>query len=177
MRSLRALSAILLTGLVASSAISCKSSKAGERSVAPPGTSEGRRMPAPEYLPEAARAALWERMQGHGNDMTLLLWAVLFLDYENAGRIAGTIVSEPKLARPVSPEDDTLNNLLPDNFFKLQDELDKKARKMVELAAKPERDPAEFAHAYGDLAETCVRCHAVYLYEKPSPEDAAGERP
>lgn len=131
---------------------------------------EVRRLRAPKHLPEPARDLLWERMQGHGTDMTLLLWAVLFLDYEGAAELSRAILSEPRFSRPIGPEDPTLNSLLPEEFFQLQDELAVRAKKMAEVAGAVRRDGAALAKAYGELAEICVRCHATYLEDRPPPD-------
>jgi hypothetical protein len=115
-------------------------------------------------IPEAARQLVWQRMQGHGADMTMLLWSLLFLDYEGTTELSRSIVEPPRLARPI--DDSTLNAQIPSEFFALQDQLIVRAEHLAELAAAPSRDVAAIARAYGQLTETCVRCHSTFLYER-----------
>lgn len=124
---------------------------------------ETRHLRTPAHLPETARDLVWEKMQGHGTDTTLLLWAVLFLDYEGAAELSRGLLAEPRFSRPIAPDDSTLNALLPPAFFDLQDELAAKAKALVEVAAKRERDGVALSKAYGELTSVCVRCHAAYL--------------
>jgi cytochrome c556 len=115
----------------------------------------------PQYLPEAARALLHTRMQHHGESMTELLSTVVLLDYEGTQRSAREIVEEPRLARPTTMDATQLNSRLPERFFALQDQLHMRAAQLEATATA--HDPARLASAYGQLAETCVACHAVYL--------------
>ncbi|MCK6544524.1 hypothetical protein L6R52_01515 [Myxococcota bacterium] len=136
------------------------------RTFEPPRDVEG--LPEPPHLPEPIRELIWSRMQGHGTDMTLLLWAVLFLDYEGAGELARAIVAEPRFSRPIGPDDPTLNGMLPPEFFTLQDELVEKAKILVRVTSGP-RDGKLLSRAYGELTSVCVRCHAAYLDERREP--------
>ena len=115
----------------------------------------------PEYLPEPARSLLHTRMQHHGASMTELLATVVLLDYEGTQRAARTIVQEPRLARPTSLDATQLNARLPERFFAFQDQLHARAAQLE--AAATAHDPARLASAYGQLTETCVACHSVYL--------------
>lgn len=124
----------------------------------------------PPHLSETARAVIAERMQNHGEEMTMLLWSILFSDYENVQRISGMIATEPRLTRPFQGEEASLNAQLPPEFFDLQDALDRDAKSLLALAQAPQKDGAELAKAYGQLASTCVRCHQVYL-EEPKKTD------
>jgi hypothetical protein len=115
----------------------------------------------PEYLPERAREMLRDRMARHGEDMMTLMAALLMLNYETAQEIALGISREPKLSRPGPQEKDTLNALLPRRFFDLQDLLVTRAKAVANAAAAA--DDARVMRAYGQLAETCLACHASYL--------------
>jgi len=131
------------------------------------GCASVRKLPAPEHLPESARALLTERMIDHGNDMSDLLWATLFLDDASVQDIAEHIRTSPRFARPISGDATELNTLLSEEFFALQDELVARADDLAESADR--RDPEAMAAAYGALTQTCVRCHSVYLSTPPSP--------
>jgi hypothetical protein len=120
-------------------------------------------MPAPANLSAAVRSVIADRMRGHGDDMSVLQWAVLFLDYDAARSLANAIATEPRLARPLAGDDTLLNSALPPEFFVLQDQLAAKARELAQIAEKRPPDGAGLAKAYGELAETCVRCHSAYL--------------
>jgi cytochrome c556 len=122
-----------------------------------------RMLPAPDHLPSSARALLTEKMINHGDDMSDLLWATLFLDDDSVRDIADHIRSSPKLARPITRDATELNSRLPAEFFALQDELAMRAEELAESAETG--DPDAMAAAYGALAQTCVRCHAIYLAE------------
>jgi hypothetical protein len=122
-------------------------------------------LPPPRGIPPALRAILKERMLRHGAQMREMVSRVLVLDYEGAARAAGAIYDEPTIARPVGP--DELNQLLPDQFFALQDEVKAQTRRVVGAAA--EKDGRKLAEETGRLTQTCVLCHAAYLYERPAP--------
>jgi hypothetical protein len=127
------------------------------RKVAPPQLAE------PAYLPEAARTALHARMQRHGDAMQKLMSQMVVLDYPGAEASAKRIADEAPLARPLSGDASELNALLPKQFFRLQDELKQQAAAVQTAAAA--RDLARLADAHAGLAQTCMRCHAVYLDE------------
>src|SRR5687767_7086340 len=124
--------------------------------------------PRPRRISAAAREVVWQRMQGHGADMTMLLWALLFLDYDGALEISQSIVEGPRMARPQPGDDTTLNAQIPAEFFDLQDQLAVRAKRLAQVASAREHDPGALARAYGELAETCVRCHSTFLYEDRS---------
>ena len=126
-----------------------------------------RKLPPPPHLPETARALLSEQMLDHGRDMSDLLWATLFLDDESVRDIADHIRSAPRLARPQTRDASELNSQLPAEFFDLQDELVRRATELADVAES--RDPQLMAARYGELAETCVRCHMMYLSQPPEP--------
>jgi hypothetical protein len=118
-------------------------------------------LPAPDYMPAGARAALRKKMARHGQAMTDLMLGVTLLQYDVASAAAGRIVNEPRLSRPVPGGDDELNSLLPERFFTLQDELRSRAQAVQDAAKK--RDDPVLAESFGRMTETCVGCHSAYL--------------
>ena len=118
-------------------------------------------LPEPGYLSPIARGVLDRRMARHGEDMAGLLRAVILLDHKTIIDRAGAIADEPTLARPSNDDATELNNLLPERFFELQDELRGAARRLVGAARSPNLE--QLATAYADLTRACVRCHGIYL--------------
>ncbi len=118
-------------------------------------------LPAPEWLPLEAREMLSAGMQRHGEEMMLLLVSVMMLQHEDTELLAQQVASTPRLGRPAPGESGTLGSLLPARFFELQDELQARARAMADAART--KDDSRIVRAYGQLAETCVSCHSVYL--------------
>ena len=118
-------------------------------------------LPAPEWLPLEAREMLSAGMQRHGEEMMLLLVSVMMLQHEDTELLAHQVASAPRLGRPAPGESGTLGSLLPARFFELQDELQARARAMADAART--KDDSRIVRAYGQLAETCVSCHSVYL--------------
>ncbi len=115
----------------------------------------------PKPLPKLARLALRNRMQNHGDDMESLLWSTLMLDYESTDGIAARMANAPTLSRPTDADLDTINAMLPPEFFGLQDQL---ATSIAGLrAAAKAKDDAALATQYGEITQTCIRCHSLYL--------------
>jgi len=114
----------------------------------------------PAYLSNAARELLRNRMASHAGDMSTLVSAIMILDYPRIAERAAAIASDANLARPLSDDATELASSIPSSFFDYQDELKVRARTLEEAA----RQQAAFrvADAYGQLSQTCVRCHAVY---------------
>lgn len=112
-------------------------------------------------LPKVASMALRERMLNHGDDTENLLWSTLMLDYESTDGIAGRISETPTLARPGPGELDTINAMLPAEFFELQDQLNTSVR-ALRTAARAKDDSA-MAVQYGQVVQTCIQCHSLYL--------------
>jgi hypothetical protein len=104
---------------------------------------------------------LHERMERHGEVMMLLLVSVLTLHQNDTELLAEQVAAEPKVGRPGPEEKGTLTALLPARFFELQDELTARAHALAEAARVS--DNGRIVRAYGQLAETCVSCHSVYL--------------
>jgi hypothetical protein len=126
-------------------------------------------------LPDVARNLLTTRMRGHADQMAILFWSVVFLDDIGVAEIGDAIANEPKLARPLSPSEDTLNAMLPADFFVLQDELAERAKALITVATTIGHDATAIGKAYGDLATTCVKCHDKYMYgPKDRKADIAG---
>lgn len=120
----------------------------------------GPELAAPERIPPAARAIIRAKMRRHAEQLPTLVSSVVVLDYEGVARSAGEIFDEPALARPVTG--DELNGLLPERFFLLQDALRTAARQVVQAAAR--RDSARLTETFGQLTQTCVSCHDLYLH-------------
>ena len=95
--------------------------------------------------------------------MMTLMSQVVLLDYDAARETAEQIANEPKLGRPGPTETDTLNALLPSQFFDYQDELSEHAKAFTRAAI--EKNDAAIAQTFRALAETCVACHSVYRNE------------
>jgi hypothetical protein len=118
------------------------------------------RLADPSGIPEAARQVLRTKMGRHDFQMRAVLSRVVLLDDDGIARAAGEIYDEPALARPVGG--DELNQLLPERFFQLQDELKAHAKKLV--IASQAHNRAAVADEFAGLARTCVSCHDVYLH-------------
>ena len=115
----------------------------------------------PSYLPPLARALLHKKMQRHGHDQTRLVLAVTLLKRDVVKAIATDISDEPRLVRPLPEARDELNSSLPEQFFVLQDALRLRAKDLAIAAEK--KDDDGLAKAFGQLVETCVGCHSIYL--------------
>lgn len=129
-----------------------------------PQAKESPGLPAPDYLPETARALLRKKMERHGQDAKDLMFGVTLLQYDMARTAAQRISAEPRLVRPIMGGEDDLNALLPERFFVLQDEARTRAQAIGIAAEK--RDTKALAESYGRLMETCVSCHAAYLHRQ-----------
>jgi len=114
-----------------------------------------------EELPEEVREALDARMYRHGTQMTNLTLYVLLLQYGLVEELAKKLAEEPTLGRPAKGEKGTLNAMLPEAFFVHQDELRESARHLQ--ASAKEQDQPGLATSFGEVARSCIGCHAVYL--------------
>jgi hypothetical protein len=124
----------------------------------------------PGHISGMARALIRDRMRLHGDDMNDLLWSVMFLDYESMNAISTDIAETPRFARPMG-EGAEVNQGIPERFFELQDELQKGAVRLAEVARQ--RDGQNVAEAFANVAQTCVQCHSYYLDEpKSAPQPA-----
>ncbi|WP_375764862.1 cytochrome c [Archangium gephyra] len=125
------------------------------------GAKENPGLPAPDYLPESARALLRKKMARHGQDARDLMFGVTLLRYDVARAAAQHIASEPRLERPEAGGEDEPTAFLPERFFVLQDEVRRRAQALAAAAEK--KDDAAIAESYGLLMQTCVSCHSAYL--------------
>jgi cytochrome c556 len=125
------------------------------KAVSPPS-----RLEAPDYLPEAARAVLRTMMASHARNMGDLMSAIMVLDYPRIREGADGVASDASLSRPLTHEASELNALLPEDFFRQQDNLRAQARVLADAASR--QSAYGVADAYGRLSESCVRCHYVY---------------
>jgi hypothetical protein len=105
--------------------------------------------------------ALRHKMLDHGDDMESLLWSALMLDYESTAAIADRMAQAPTLSRAGPGQEDTINALLPPEFFTLQDQLSKSIANLK--LAGTAKDDAALASEYAKVAETCIQCHSLYL--------------
>ena len=108
-------------------------------------------------LPKPTRDSLRAQMFEHGQNMDNLLWAAMMLDYERMRKIAEWIIerSDSATLRSSSPD-------IPHTFFALRDQLGDSAQRLREAALA--RNDTGIASSYGDLAESCIRCHSKYLF-------------
>lgn len=158
-----------LLATIGLTAAGCKSTQAQGPAPATAATSvrptqfAERHMPPPTHISPEVRAALKRTMNAHGDDLTMVLWSILFLDLESAGDWAKLIADRP----PLTAETDQKLRI-PPAILTLGAQLHSQATKLAELAKQPERDSQAVARAFGELAETCVGCHRSYLYDKPA---------
>ena len=103
-------------------------------------------------------------MESHGFEMTNLMWATLLLDRPAAVDISRAILAEPRLARPILKDGSELNAGLPASFFDLQDRFVEAAERLRTVADDDSATPGQLADAFGALTQTCVNCHAAYMY-------------
>jgi len=113
----------------------------------------------PTAIPPALLSILKTKMGQHDLQMKELMTRVILLDDDGVARAAGAIFDEPSLARPILG--DELNQLLPERFFVLQDDLRNRARLLV--VASSHHDRAAMAEEFAALSRSCVTCHDVYL--------------
>jgi cytochrome c556 len=116
-----------------------------------------------DALPPAARQAIARQMAEHSSKLTTLLTAVLLLDHDQVRRYASDIANAPMVARPLPGEKDTVIAQIPKRFFDLQDQLATQGKALAEAAGR--HDDAQMGAAFGRLTDTCVTCHAVYLWK------------
>jgi hypothetical protein len=114
----------------------------------------------PEPLSNAAKAILRDRMSSHAEDMSDLVSAIMVLQYSRIIGRADKIAEDVNLSRPTSNDATELNASLPEKFFVRQDDLKAAARELS--AAGRSANPYRVAEAYGQISETCVRCHADF---------------
>lgn len=113
--------------------------------------------------------ALRSQMLDHGDDMENLLWSALMLDYEGTAAIADKMSKAPSLSRAGVGQEDTINAMLPPEFFEFQDQLEASIAGL-RSAAEASKDDA-MADEYAKVAKTCIQCHSLYLRFPVSAED------
>ncbi|MBX5483108.1 MAG: cytochrome c [Myxococcaceae bacterium] len=112
-------------------------------------------------LDGALADAFADRLRRHREQMSQLQRTVALLEYDAVADAAHAIQDEPPIARPEedAPSEDPRASF-PPAFFELQDVLHAHVRELG-LAARA-RDDRRLGQAYGRIAETCVRCHALF---------------
>jgi cytochrome c556 len=118
------------------------------------------RVAPPEPLSPTAKALLHERMASHARDMGDLMAAIMLLEYGPIAARADSIAADVNLSRPMTNDATELNASIPEKFFVRQDDLKAAARTLADAARS--QNPYKVAEAYGQLSETCVRCHADF---------------
>jgi cytochrome c556 len=124
----------------------------------------------PEPLSPVARGLLKDRMAAHARDMGELVSAIMLLEYDGIAARADKIAGDVSLSRPTTKDATELNSSIPEKFFVRQDALKAAAHGLADAARG--RDPYKVAAAYGQVSETCVRCHADF---RPALPDAQPE--
>jgi cytochrome c556 len=99
-------------------------------------------------------------MASHAGNMGDLMSAIMVLDYPRVHQAAEAVATDASLSRPLTHGANELNALLPEDFFRQQDNLRAYARTLADAASR--QSPYGVADAYGRLSESCVRCHYVY---------------
>ncbi|MBL4635307.1 MAG: cytochrome c [Kofleriaceae bacterium] len=112
-------------------------------------------------LPMEVTSALKSSMLDHGDDMENLLWSTLMLDYESTSAMVDKKALAPMLSEVNTGGEGTVNRLLPSKFFSLQAELRESLGRLK--SAADSKNDTELAAEYGKVAESCIRCHSVYL--------------
>ena len=121
-------------------------------------------LPKPGWMTPAARAALRQKMRRHAVLADRLTRAVIMLQNDKARRLVDQIQAVPPIIRPAEGEPDPLK--IPQQFFAFQDAFRTQAQAMAGAASK---GAMAMAGAFGQLAETCVKCHWVYTRGADSP--------
>ena len=135
------------------------------------------KMPMSTYLPAQAREKIRKTMRAHGDDMTVLMWSIIFLDTDGAGEFARVIKDQPWLERPADPAAVPSDEQVPEAIYALQEQLITRANALAALAETMDKQQsAQLADAFGQVAQTCVACHAAYLYESKTTASGDVER-
>lgn len=168
---------LLPAALYVFGALGCQTSKGASGAGAERSAARPVEMPASTYLPDAARHKIRATMRAHGDDMTMLMWSIMFLDVDGSAEFARVIQRQPWLERPADPASVPVQERVPEIIYQLQDQLKARASTLAALAdASGRTESARLAKAFGDMAQTCVSCHAAYLYED-SAQAAGGGAP
>jgi len=147
--------------------MACQTAPAKDSAPAPTASRAAPRkgLPKPEHISEDVRDAIASKMREHGDDMTVMLWSILFLDLQGSGEYARAMAARPPIPDTVDGHE------VPKPILELQHELRARAEILATMAAAAgeespaaTRDPRKFAEAFGELTRVCVACHAAYLY-------------
>jgi hypothetical protein len=117
----------------------------------------------PATVSAEARVFLKGKMKAHGKDLRELSMAVATLNFAEAKHFAQGIANQPRLDPSVRGGD-----VLPADYFVLQDGLKQLAGELVSIAET--RDAQELVSAYAHLVQTCAGCHHAFIEkqaEKP----------
>ncbi len=156
---------LFVIALVSTSFLACSNGQNGKartgKTTTPADSAKRPRLKRASPLPKLARQLLNKRMHRHGEQMEKLLWAALSINRPMVKSLAQAIADEPRISKPSSNDLSTLNHVFPKQFFALQEEL--RSQAVLLVAAADKSDDTAMAEAYGKLAQTCVRCHSLYL--------------
>lgn len=125
------------------------------KAVSPPA-----RLEPPGRLPAEARAMIRTRMASHAQQMSGLMSAIMTLRYPDIEERATTIAEEAHFAGGHGNDATDLNAVLPPAFLDRERDLRIEAHVLADAAHR--LDAFAVAGAYGQLSETCVKCHVVY---------------
>ena len=116
--------------------------------------------PPQAALSAPIRQLLGPRMARHGEDLKAIEAAVRARDFALTERLSRQVADEPRVARPLPEQADTLNEGIPQSFFVAQDRLARHAGALADAATR--QDPAELDFAFDDLKTGCAVCHTQF---------------
>lgn len=122
-------------------------------------------------LPEPARELLRDDMMRHGQTLEQLLWSAVMLEHAATADAARDLLTQPRIPRPAPTTGEPQRGQIPMSFFDLQDRMYAAASELHRAATA--RDDMAAAKAYGDLTQTCIACHSIYLHLGAEPGDQA----
>lgn len=170
--------ALLATGLLACQTSSQQSGNGSTTAANSAKPARSKEMATSTYLPAKAREKIREAMKAHGDDMTVLMWSIIFLDVDGSAEFARVIKDQPWLERPADPMAVPEDERVPEAIYAYQDEIKQRAEVLAEMAESSSKMNASgLADAFGAVARTCVACHAAYLYDQQSAGAAGAADP
>ena len=116
----------------------------------------------PELAPDDGRGALRRRMSRHGAMLDALAVATLRLDRKKVAELAAGLERDTGLGAWPGPDAGVAART---SLAQLESELRTRSRALAEVAGRGV--DAELPAAFGNLMETCVRCHARALPVRP----------
>lgn len=165
---------VLSTGLLACQTSGQQAGSSASPSKAAPRPERTKSMPTSTYLPAKAREKIRETMKAHGDDMTVLMWSIIFLDVDGAAEFARVIQDQKWLERPADPAAVPEDERVPEPIYAFQDDIVARAKALAATADNAEKHQAAgLADAFAGVARTCVACHAAYLYDSSAAATAA----